>query len=397
MIVPGQRWEQIHIPAFRAGSWYRALDEEALTSLGTVSLLPAAMVRYDLRRARNPSARQPDFDADAATLRRAAELFAFGCVDVPGIGRQSPADLEGYMLACQGVPARVTRYWLEKLASIVVASFPPSGRAPSQILTSLPANTFLCLEAVAAAFAQGDTVFVRPSLREPLSAARFVAALLDAGASPDRLSFCPMSREAFRSVLPCFERAVLYGGDELRRLAVADECRNIEVRGPGRAVALVSGPTNDRAVDRLVEMIGASAGRLCTNVRAVLVAEGGDALAERLAKPLLELGQPDAPWPLPRVVDTDSAKAHEQWIRERLHSDDRLLTPLDLRGPVLGPCLIRLARAEGHPLFGAEFPFPFATVTEVDWPPAPALLDAGHFTYEIAGDGEVTAKSQPRH
>ena len=174
------------LPLLRAGRWYASRDTAPVPGGPLLSLAPEIMIRDDAARLRRERA-----DWRPAVLRAAVELFADAALPIEGLGVQDPDDFAAAMRACAGLPPVLVRRWSDMLRD--AAEDPPHGeREEAELaLVSLPANTFTCLEGVLEAALTSEAVWIRPSRREPLSAARLVAALLGAGWPAERLGYYP--------------------------------------------------------------------------------------------------------------------------------------------------------------------------------------------------------------
>jgi Aldehyde dehydrogenase family len=435
------------LPLFRRGGWYDSLDREPVLAAPGSALLsqaPPVLLRDDagwLRRSfpRPPLAPpapgtagrgreerekkaaaagpwRPERDERARLVARAMELFAGGAAEAAetaagGTGRRrtplAPVasgdvntfdaferDLDRHC----GLPPALTRRWTALLASqaarLAVAAAAGGELPPGTLaLVSLPANTFVCLEAVLELALRGAAVWLRPSRREPFAALRLVACLLAAGWPRHLLGLYPTSRQALGALVRLADLAVLYGGPGLAAELASLSGPRIEVRGPGRARAVVAETcTAAAAVGPLLALVAGDSGRFCTSVGTILCADGAEAIGRQLAPCLDDLPlAPPGPagewsWPLASWPEEAPARATAAWIEERLRPGDRVLTRralLQWRDGrlVLAPTLVALASPDGHPLLGVELPFPFAVVAGAQGAPgAPdgenALLEA---------------------
>lgn len=393
--------------AFRRGGWQPSLDTASLPGpVGTrLALVPHIVAHSDRRWWDTERAALPPLTDRRARVLAAVELFRHGTVTVGGVGPQTAAGFRAALWESAGLPGPLVDRWgallYEGAARREVA--PPD---EALALVSLPGNTFTCLDSVLEQAERSAGVWVRPSRREPLSAARLVAALLAVGWPPRRLGLYPTEQRALHGLLTLTDRQVVYGGAGLA--ASVRDSPALTLHGPGRGCALVP-PDRDRAdaaraprtlddtVAWLLPLVAADSGRFCSNVRTVVcVDHDPEPLAKALAAALDALHPGPAPgpaephWPLTAFRDPGEARRAVASVHARLRPGDRVLT----RGPALargadGDLFVRprLALLHGldseghHPLVGHEVPFPFAAVLGATADTARALADASLFVY----------------
>lgn len=386
------------VSAFRRGEWRTSLDTFGLRGpTGTrVCVVPEIVADDDRKRwiARRPDL--PAFDPPARRdlIRRAVELFASGSVTVGGIGPQSAEAFRAALWETAGLPPSLVDRWSATLGVTALRRRVP---VPDEALTlvALPGNTFTCLDAVLDQAERSAGVWVRPSRREPLSAARLVAALLDAGWPPERLGLYPTEQRTLHGLVRRTDRQIIYGGAGLA--ARVRESPSVTLHGPGRGCALVpAGRGVDDAIDWLLPLVAADSGRFCSNVRTVLCADDPEPLAAALAVALdaLEPAPGSREWPLTVFREPGAAKSAADSVGARMRAGDRLLTRRpptvqDTGGGVCAlPQLVLLGDAvdnEGlHPLIGHEVPFPFAAVLRADGEVAAAVAARSLFVYRDA-------------
>lgn len=374
------------IQLFRAGRWYESLDSTPVCdgSGWRLCLAPEIILRDDARR-------RPERLAVAdrrAIVEHAVELFRFGTVQIGGIGAQPAGDFETAMRELAGLPVALTRRWGELLAGAVRA-LPDAGPPVADTLVWLPGNTFTCLEAVADAALAGGTVWVRPSRREPLSAARFVAALLAAGWPAERIGFYPTRTELLPVLARLTDRQLVYGGAGL--VAAAPAGPGLTVRGPGRGCAVVAADADPAATARwLVELVAADSGRFCRNVRTVACLGDPAPVAAALGGLLdgIRLTPPDPRWPQASVRPAEAERAAAA-VRRGLRPGDAVVTTRELvvngsGETFLAPTLVRVSWAPDHPLLGRELVFPFAGIVGVSRERAAALAARSQFVHTAA-------------
>jgi aldehyde dehydrogenase family protein len=388
----GDAMPEFEVPLFRRGLWYRSLDLTPVAhARGALALAPAILVRDDLAWLGRtlPRVAAPPVARRARLLREALGRFRTGRAEIGGLGAQSSADFAAALRNIVGLPPVLTSRWstilLAQLETLIAR--PSAGtEVDALVLVSLPSNTFLCLEAGLAAALSGKAVWLRPSSREPLAAARLIACLLAAGWPPERLGYYPSSRDVLTDLVRGANQSVLFGGNEIQRAFGRES--GVEVRGPGRACAIVDvvGGVESTA-EWLLERVAGNGGRLCTNVGTIVCVESpfeiGLALARRLDELPLAGAEADY-WPVPSWPNPELADRVAHWIEERLRPGDLWLTRRPIRQiadgrAVLAPGLVSLAKPFGHPLIGVEVPFPFAVLAAASRADAARLTERSRF------------------
>lgn len=401
------RTDRPPLPLWRRCGWHLSRDSAAVVSAPgspRVGLAPGIVVRDDarwLRRLLGEGIRFPD--DRRGLLAEALKRFVGGTVDLGPAGLQSPGDFLELLRRFNGVPPALGRRWMTLLAERLDACVgarqgepaearPGGGGGPRLRVVSLPANTFLCLEAVLEAALAGDAVWIRPSRREPFAPLRLVGALLEAGWPAEGLGLYPTAPETLPLLVEASDRAVLYGGEGLEQRFAGRP--NVVVRGPGRARAIVGeSAAPEAAAAWLVPRVVGDGGRFCLSLGTILVIDApagrrveevGRRLAEALDAVPLQAGD-DARYPVPTWPEPEAADAVARWIEDRLKPDDRVLTRRPLlqvgRGgeALLAPALVALGEVHDHPLLGVELPFPFAVIAGVEERDVPALLGGSPF------------------
>jgi hypothetical protein len=473
----GRRAAARCLPLFRRGGWYDSLDREAVVAAPGSALLsqaPPVLLRDDaawLRRSLLPGPGaaepwRPERSERARLVALAMEMFAgvaggaagdsgamaavvaAGGAAGGGGGLQTVATFARDLDRCCGLPPALVRRWtglLAAQAARLAAAGGTAGELPpgTLALVSLPANTFVCLEAVLELALRGAAVWIRPSRREPFAALRLVACLLAAGWPRHLLGLYPTAHPALATLVRLADLAVLYGGPDLAAElaplggrpgggeassgrgreasagalgagpiagAVAGSRPVVEIRGPGRARAVVAETcAAAAAAETLLALVAGDSGRFCTSVGTILcthaTAEIGRDLAARLdALPLAApRGGGEWRWPLAAWPEEAPALATAAWIAERLRPGDRFVTrrPLLQRRSgrvLLAPALVALASPDGHPLLGVELPFPFAVIAAAPPTPGarqpagcagvrPELLAGARFLHSVGAGG----------
>lgn len=135
--------------------------------------------------------------------------------------------------------------------------------------------------------AAGFPVVVKPSGGDPLTPARVVAALIEAGVPPELLSLLPLDGADVPLLTQLAPGAVAFGDDVT--LARLPNLRR--GYGPGRSLAIVTDAALQNPAVRADVFRGmtADAGRGCINTSVVAVVGAGDAGLELLARDLASL------------------------------------------------------------------------------------------------------------
>ncbi|QEU90396.1 hypothetical protein [Streptomyces kanamyceticus] len=379
--------------AFRRGEWRTSLDTVELPgSTGTrLALVPEIVAHADRRWWDSARPTLPTLTGRRELLLTALELFDRATLTVGGVGEQSAQDFRAALQDSAGLPGPLVDRWCEMLHTDVLKR----GQAPVPderlTLVALPGNTFTCLVSVCDQAERSAGVWVRPSRREPLSAARLVAALLAAGWPASRIGLYPAEQRALHGLLRLTDRHVVYGGAGLA--AALRDSPSLTLHGPGRGCALVpSDLSTADAVEWLLPLVAADSGRFCSNVRTVVCAhpEAARSLAIALAAALDAL-RPDGTWPLAAFREPGAARSAARSVSDRLRPADRLLTRRAATDSLAPPQLVLLdghfATPDPHPLIGHEVPFPFAAVLSAE-PAATAAITADSlFVYRPAKRG----------
>lgn len=401
--------KQHELPLFRRGQWYSSCDRSLVhdsPGATVLGLAPEILLRDDVRWFRRHGARspRPSRIEGQRILHRALERFGNGEV-VIGSNREHVSEFLAVLSREVGLPPQLSRRWLNVL-SLRLASLgrevPAASLDGGLGLVSLPANTFLCLETAMRMAQACDAVWLRPSRREPFSAARWVAALIAEGWPPDRVAFYPSTRRSLLTLLDYVDRAVLYGGRDLERVVgTRSSGQHVVVEGPGLARALIGADVSPaEAVEWLMPLIAADAGRLCTNVGTILSLGSVDELGERLAVRLDRISiqsPPGSPWQLATCVDPATAASTAAWILGRVGTGDRFLTKRGLvqhvdGRTVLAPGLVALAQPDGHPLMGVELPFPFAVLIASSPQQGVHQIEGARFVHTLGSDARTVAR-----
>ncbi|MGA4845505.1 dienelactone hydrolase family protein [Streptomyces sp. G5(2025)] len=192
--------------AFRGGEWRTSLDTAALPGTGGaaygLALVPEIVARADRRWWDTARAALPPLTRRRQLLLRAAELFDRGTVTVGGLGPQDADGFRAALWSTAGLPPPLVDRWCAMLREGLLKRGGEPMPDDRLSLVALPGNTFTCLESVLGQAERSGAVWVRPSRREPLSAARLVAALLAVGWPAARIGPYPSEQRALRGLCP---------------------------------------------------------------------------------------------------------------------------------------------------------------------------------------------------
>ncbi|MDY7092785.1 MAG: aldehyde dehydrogenase family protein [Acidobacteriota bacterium] len=298
-----------------------------------------------------------------------------GCLREQAPGRS----LEAYRTGATGASWR----WL------------PAGRT---VAVRIPGNSPTINVTWLQALAARRPVLLNAPDEDPFTAALFALALQEAGLPAGALSLAYGDTPLF------WQRAdqVVWPGDppaELLRRGAA-----LRTYHQGRSkVILGPGPRPKDFWHRLARMVVQGCGRLCTNASSLVVAseDFGDAAAAGLELagalqryPVLPLEDPAAI--VPAFPDPQRRAAVAAMIEGALARGARDLSHEAGAGPLgqeidglafLRPTVILLEA--GDPLFGAELPFPFVTVTAATPAQIPALCRGSLITAPVGCDEDL--------
>lgn len=353
-VTAGAR-QTLTLPLFRRGAWRESLDTSDSGTRLRTALAPEIVIADDAKRVRGALPMPPfgDVASRRALLLRAIDRFADGELSI-GDERLDRGDFHALLDDTAGLPPPLIDRWTSMLAGYARHAIP----GPEAFtLVSLPGNTFTCLESVCDAVLGGGVVWIRPSRKEPLSAARFAAALLAAGWPPARLGFYATHPNVLRTLARVTDRQVIYGG-----ASVAESMRGETaiVRGPGGSTVTVADGAD---VAALRDRVANDSGRFCTNVRVIVCTGDAATLAQALGSQLDEVPLRE----LAHFPDERSAHALAEELRSRVRPTDSIATrrPLVCREggrTYLTPLLVHVGEPQRHPLVGREVPFPFAAI-----------------------------------
>jgi hypothetical protein len=399
----------LKVDIFRRGATYQSHDRET-AKLGELSIdigiAPPLMLNDDSRWFRQQIPQLPPLPSLAfrrRVIHAALTLFRSGNVSALTPSTQSADEFFRVLQRSCGLPRALADRWIDLLCSRV-DQIEPSGESGGIELVSLPANTFVCLEACFVALLRSEAVWIRPSRREPFSTARFLGCLVEAGWPAERLGMYPTRHEGLVACVDVADRAVVFGGPELPK--ALDRRHHVKVQGPGRTRALIGREADvDRASRWLTGAIGSQSGRFCTNVGTVLCAGDTDSLGVATASALDRISldsKVDEYFPQAMPTSRSDALRQADWVMSRMRQDDVLLTTRPILvetsgGTALAPSLIRLGRAEDHPLIGMELPFPVACIAEAPEGQQPAFCRDAKFIYVVGNAPKMDPLSFPPH
>ncbi len=408
----------IHLPLLRAGKPYRSLQTQTLRDVRTgepvaevSQAIPGIIARDMLAAKANRSALEAVPVAELLEIcKRAGELFAHGELPL-GDDSQSPEDYVRQLASTTGMPVAMGRANMGKIVgvlegmdevlggltrgldlSIVDTGWgTQGGRALSyQAQTDnlglvLPNNSPGVHSLWLPAIPLRIPLVIKPGSAEPWTPYRIVQAFLAAGCPPEAFSLYPTNHAGVSEVLVRTGRSLFFG-DASTVSGWGSE--KVQVHGPGWSKLLLgadAAPNWSEHVDVIAASIAANGGRSCINASGVWTAGHGRELAEALAERLAQiearpLDDPEAG--LAAFPDPEIARRISQMIDQQLETPGAVdLTAQYRTGDrvaeaggctFLLPTLIYCEDRE-HPLTGAEFIFPFATVVEA---PEETMLEA---------------------
>lgn len=403
-----------HIPVYRMGKVYESLDVKDVVDprteevLAQVSVANAGLIRRDLQRL--AEARATLAKHSVAELMeicaRAGEIFLND--DLPwgaGDNMQSPEDYVSTLSRTSGLPVHLCRTNMEKIyyvltnmpivlggltrgldlavmdhgildhGGLAVSFFPTTNALGVVLPSNSPAVNSLWLPALA----MKTPVILKPGSEEPWTPWRLVQALVKAGMPGEALGFYPTSHEGANDIMDGCGRAIIFGDQNtVNRYRARPE---ISVHGPGWSKILIGEDRIDdweSMLDVLHDSAMLNSGRSCINASTLMVPRHGKAIAEALAKRMLDtqpkpLNDPEA------RLSAFANPAFAQWIdaavtegleedgaedvTARLRGDTPRLQELD-GSTFLQPTLVYCENLE-HPLAVTEYMFPFISVVEV--------------------------------
>jgi acyl-CoA reductase-like NAD-dependent aldehyde dehydrogenase len=359
-----------HIPVLRQGKPYESLDRVELKSVRTgepvaqISQANAALIRRDARRQAEAHAalRELSIDQLIAISERAGEIFMSGTVPI-GAGTQSPEQYIECISATTGLPHSLVRRNMAKIHQVFTqmrtilrgltrgldpqvindgfgeqSGVPVSYFATTHVLgVVLPSNSPGVNSLWMPAVAMRVPVILKPGREEPWTPFRIIQSFIAAGVPADAFSFYPTDHEGSSTVMDVSGRALIFGDvGTVQRYAGNP---GVSVHGPGWSKVLIGKDVIDRwpeYLDLIAQSIAENGGRSCVNASAVLVPSHAEELGEALARKL---------------------------------ADIHPVSYLDERATLAGFANPKMAEfidaAIEQDLAGAEFLFPYASLTEI--------------------------------
>jgi thienamycin biosynthesis protein ThnO len=263
----------------------------------------------------------------------------------------------------------------------------PAGRNIAvRIPGNFPTTNITWLMALAAR----RPVILCTSLQDPFTAPRLVSSLYAAGLPDDGASLCHHESEGLWKAAD----QVLVSGSGAHEIPSGPRVRRYH-DGHSKAFLSRRARVSGDMWRRLAHLAVQGSGRICTNLSALLVEEMPIRSAHSLARAL-------AQFPVRSLVDVDAVVPAFPDRAVALRLADQILASvargaLDVSERVTGMPLVQeidgwtflrptvLLLDSDDPLFGAEFPFPFVTVTEVP-PHDVARICRGSLIVSVIGD-----------
>ncbi len=381
------------IKILRQGNWYKSLDSVLVPYTNyRLHLASSLMMVDDAKKSKSLGQIASGTVLErAALLEKALTLFNYGNVLVEGLGKQKPEDFAHLLWQALGLPDRLVSQWDKILTEQLTGQLASLANIPENqgtCLVSLPANTFVCLDACFQPLLSGMNLWIRPSQREPFSALRFLSCLLEVGWSAKSLSFYPTTHSTLVSVASRLEQSIIYGGDDVECLFAGQS--NITVHGPGRAFAIVE-QVSDQIIEQLLTKILVGAGRFCLCLGTILCENSALALGETIASILDQVPlepQIETNWPLAVRPDVDVCERQIERLQGLMREGDRVLTQRPWLVPIGDrfipvPTLVYLEQTKNHPLLGVEVDFPFAVIGDIDQAAVNQLNSQSRFSYRL--------------
>jgi acyl-CoA reductase-like NAD-dependent aldehyde dehydrogenase len=228
------------------------------------------------------------------------------------------------------------------------------------------------------ALAMKTPVVLKPGREDPWTPYRLIQALIAAGVPREAFGFYPADHGGAEAMLIESPRALVFGGDQT--VARYADKPHIQVHGAGRSKVLVDEDYTkswEDHLDVLVDSVAGNSGRSCINASVILTSGEADAIAEGLARRLVEiepLPMEDEHASLAGFANPSVAEGIDALIEERLAVEGARDVTAELRpGPRLRrlegrsfllPTVVRV-ESMAHPLANSEFLFPFVSVVEM--------------------------------
>ncbi|WP_069159887.1 aldehyde dehydrogenase family protein [Nocardia altamirensis] len=391
---------ELMIDALGPNGAFRAHDRAPLISvsgkhIGDISQVPPLYVRRTMTAMRR--AKTLPLAERLTALERAADLFLFGVVD--GL---DPGEYARLVSTTSGVPMTVVLeavHWVAEVLRqqrVTVGLAMPKGAVEdwSDPLTSEGSAVWTRKGDVFAVHAAGNTpavhglwpealalgyrVAVRPSTREPFTAARLVTALRMAGFPPATVTLLPTDHATADVIIAEADFAIVYGGDDVVQKYGANP--RVLTQGPGRSKILVTSDVDWRDHLALIaESVSHLGGTACTCATAVLVEGDPEPLARALAEVLQDIPSlpADDPHAILTVQSTDSVRAVDAYLHRvadgavPVLGGDTIVDELATGGAVLRPA-VHLVSSSTAPQLNIELPFPCVWVGP--WSPSDGVV-----------------------
>lgn len=304
-------------------------------------------------------------------MRLALERFCHGTVEIPGLGSQDQHQFASLLDETVGIAATLVERWSAMLVSHLENAPGPTTTPAnrSTVLVSLPSNTITCLDSAIDVLLGGDILWLRPSTREPVSPARFVAALEMSGWPASEIGLYPTSRSGLDTLVDVTDQQILFGGVELCEAFSGRP--GVTVRGPEtRTLYKPKASASAANLAHIVRGVVEHSGRFCTSVGRVIfdVDDIGFPAEFGAALDAIPIDDHASPYPIARWPDAAGARAIADDIESRLRPGDWVITkrPMvcDVQGrAVLVPTAVAVSDLDDHPLTARDYPFPFAVVS----------------------------------
>lgn len=399
-----------NIPILRRGQVYTSLETVELKSVRTgetVALVNHAnpgIIRRDMRRPSREALRAVPMSRMLAICKEAGQAFMEGTLPLGEGQTQTPQDYSEQLSATSGLPHALVRRNMAKIHQVFTemetilkgltrgmdlsiidrgygeqSGVPVSYYAVTDALgVVLPSNSPGVNSLWMPAVALKIPVVLKPGREEPWTPFRIIQAFLAAGCPAEAFSFYPTSHEGSATIMEVCNRALIFGDQGTVERYASNP--GVQVHGPGWSKVVIGEDMADRwpeFLDVIAASIYENGGRSCVNASAVVTPRHADAIADALAKKLVEIKPLSATdenatlsgfanvkmaQSIDAAITSDLQTSGAEDVTARYREGSRLVTKDG--STYLLPTVVR-CDSFSHPLANREFLFPYASVVEV--------------------------------
>lgn len=399
-----------NIPILRRGQVYTSLETVELKSVRTgetvalVNHANSGIIRRDLRRPSREALRAVPMSRMLAICKEAGQVFMEGALPLGEGQTQTPQDYIEQLSATSGLPHSLVRRNMAKIHQVFTemeiilkgltrgmdmsvidrgygeqSGVPVSYYAVTDALgVVLPSNSPGVNSLWMPAVALKIPVVLKPGREEPWTPFRIIQAFLAAGCPAETFSFYPTNHEGSATIMDACNRALIFGDQGTVEKYASNP--GVQVHGPGWSKVVIGEDMADRwpeFIDVIAASIYENGGRSCVNASAVVTPRHADAIADALAKKLVEIKPLSATdekatlsgfanvkmaESIDAAITADLQTSGAEDVTARYRDGSRLVT-LD-GSTYLLPTVVR-CDSFAHPLANREFLFPYASVVEV--------------------------------